>query len=73
MNGEQGYFNLSDWKFKLMLLPIQHPLHCDGNQAEQTLHQILQEGKIWEIEPGKYKHNTPHQEEQKELSTSETD
>jgi hypothetical protein len=50
-----GSFTLDDWRFKLMLLPIQHPYHCDENQAEQTLQAIIEEGKIEEIEPGKYR------------------
>lgn len=55
-----GYFTLDDWKFKLTFLPVQHPLHCDDeNQAEQTLYARLEEGKIIEIEPGKYKPRSP--------------
>jgi hypothetical protein len=35
-----------------MLLPIQHPLHCDEDQAEQTLYAILGECKIQETQVG---------------------
>jgi hypothetical protein len=55
--GDKGYFTLNDWKTTLLFLPIQHPLHCDEDQAEQTLHQLLQEGKIVEFESGRFKPN----------------
>lgn len=50
----QGYFTMDRWKTRLMLLPIQHPLHCDEDQAEQMLYAMLEKGKIREIEPGKF-------------------
>jgi hypothetical protein len=37
-----------------MLLPIQHPYHCNENQAEEVLSQLLQTGKIRQIEHDKY-------------------
>jgi hypothetical protein len=50
----KGYFDVNDWKTRMMCLPIQHPLNCDENQAEQVLlYALLDEGKIEEIEgPG---------------------
>ena len=49
----KGYFSLNEWKTVLMCLPKQHPLYCDEDQAEQTLYQLLQEGKLEELESGK--------------------
>jgi hypothetical protein len=39
-----------------MMLPVQHSLHSNEDEAEQTLQQLLQEGKVKELEgePGKY-------------------
>jgi hypothetical protein len=53
---QQDYFTLNDWKFKLMMLPVQHSLHSNEDEAEQTLQQLLQEGKVKKLEgePGKY-------------------
>jgi hypothetical protein len=52
-------------QIKLMLLPIQEPLHCDDiNKAKQIPYDLVKEGKLIEIEPGKYKPNP-----EKELSS----
>ncbi len=58
----KGYFTIEDWKIKLMLLPVQHPLCCTEDRAEQMLYALLEEGKITEIEPGKYKPNVKREE-----------
>jgi hypothetical protein len=53
----KGYFDINDWKTRLMSLPIQHPLYCDEDQAEQVLYGLLEDGKIQEIdgpESGKF-------------------
>jgi hypothetical protein len=47
--GDKGFFTKTEWMTTLMLLPIQDPLHCDENQAEQTLYQLLQEGKVLKL------------------------
>jgi hypothetical protein len=46
----KGYFDINDWKTRLMSLPKQHPLHCDEDQAEQVLYGLLEDGKIQEID-----------------------
>jgi hypothetical protein len=50
----KGYFTVEDWKTAVMCLPIQHPYHCDEDQAEQMLYALLEDGKIKEKELGKY-------------------
>ncbi len=61
----QGYFTEDRWKFKLVMMPIQDSLHCNKDQAEQMLYALLKEGKIIEIEPGKYKPNIQQEEEER--------
>jgi hypothetical protein len=51
----KGYFTKDEWKTRLMLLPRQHPLYCDEDQAEQTLYALLEEGKLTEIEQERFK------------------
>lgn len=51
----KGYFTKDEWKTRLMCLPRQDPLFCDEYQAEQTLQALVEEGKLTEIEQGKYK------------------
>ena len=48
----KGYFTKDDFIFTLLMLPNQH---WTEDQAEQTLYALLEEGKLQEIEPGKYK------------------
>jgi DNA replicative helicase MCM subunit Mcm2 (Cdc46/Mcm family) len=50
----KGYFDMKDWKTALMCLPIQDPYYCDEDQAEQMLYALLEEGKLQEIESGRY-------------------
>jgi hypothetical protein len=52
--GSKGYFTWNEAKTVLMCLPVQDPLHCDEYQADQTLQALKEEGKISELEPGKY-------------------
>jgi hypothetical protein len=51
----QGYFTIDRWKTRLMLLPRQHPLHGDEDQAEQTLYALVEEGRVTEFEPRRFK------------------
>ena len=53
--GDKDFFTKAEWMTALMFLPIQDPLHCDEDQAEQTLQALIEEGKLIEFEPGKYK------------------
>jgi hypothetical protein len=52
---DKGYFTEDEWKTRLMLLPRQHSLFCNEDQAEQVLYSLLQEGRLTEIESGKFK------------------
>jgi len=54
VNGKD-YFTVKEWQTKLMFLPVQHPYHCDENQAQQTLHALVEERRIEEFEEGKYR------------------
>jgi hypothetical protein len=47
----KGYFTIDDWLVRLLFLPNEK---WTEDQAEQTLHALLQDGKIRELEPGKY-------------------
>jgi hypothetical protein len=38
-----------------MFLPIQDSLHCNENEAEQTLYALIGEGEIEEFEKGKFR------------------
>lgn len=42
--------------------------HCTEDQAQQTFYALTEEGKLIEIEPGKYKPNeaVPMEEEERE-------
>jgi hypothetical protein len=51
----KGHFTKDEWKTRLMLLPRQHPLFCNEDQAEQLLYALHQKGRLVEIEPGKFK------------------
>jgi hypothetical protein len=51
----KGYFTKDEWKTRLILLPRQHPLHGDEDQAEQTLYALVQECRVTEFEQGRYK------------------
>ncbi len=51
----KGCFDLREWQTELMFLPVQDPCHMDEIQAEQTLQALVEEGKIVEFEPGRYK------------------
>lgn len=52
---DKGYFTKDEWKTRLMLLPRQHSLFSNEDQAEQVLYILLQEGRLTEIESGKFK------------------
>jgi hypothetical protein len=58
LSATKGYFILREWQTELMFRPVQDPCHMDENQAEHTFYQLLQEGKIEQFEPGKYKPTT---------------
>jgi hypothetical protein len=58
--GNKGYFTRDDWIVRLLLLPNEH---FTEDQAEQTLQQLLQEGKVVEFEATKYKPTTAEEEE----------
>ena len=49
---KKGYFTKEDWIYTLTMLPRQHPLYGDEDEAEQGLYALLEEGKIREIELG---------------------
>ena len=51
----RGIFTKDEWKTRLMLLPRQHSLFSNEDQAEQVLYIPLQEGRLTEIESGKFK------------------
>jgi hypothetical protein len=51
----KGYFTRNESKTSLMFLPVQDPLHCNEDQAEQTLQAVIDNRMIVEFEPGKYK------------------
>lgn len=46
-----GYFDAAGFKTRVMCLPVQHPMFCEENQAEQMLPALIDDGKIVEIEP----------------------
>lgn len=48
----KGYFTLDDFVFELQLLPNTHWTY---DEAEQILHRLLQEDRLQEIEPGKFR------------------
>jgi hypothetical protein len=48
----KGHFTYEDFVFELQMLPNEHWTY---NEAEQTLHQLLEEGNVREIEPGKFR------------------
>jgi aerobic-type carbon monoxide dehydrogenase small subunit (CoxS/CutS family) len=48
----KGYFTSGDFAFVAMMRPNEH---WTDDEIEQTLQQLVQENKIREIEPGKYK------------------
>jgi CRISPR/Cas system CSM-associated protein Csm2 small subunit len=58
MNGyngnKQDSFTLSDFMFKVIMLPVQHPLHCDVNEAEQKLQALIEEGKVVQVENDRF-------------------
>lgn len=51
----KGYFTRSDFIFFMQMTPNER---WTENEAEQTLYALLQEGKIQEIEPGRYAPST---------------
>jgi hypothetical protein len=54
MNGKD-YFTMQEWQTKLMFLPVQDACHCNQDEAEQTLWQLLQEGKVQQVEEGRFR------------------
>ncbi|HEX2472356.1 MAG TPA: hypothetical protein VHJ59_06365, partial [Nitrososphaera sp.] len=48
----KGYFTKDDFVYSLIMRPNEH---WTEGQAEQTLYQLLQESKVTELEPGKFK------------------
>jgi hypothetical protein len=48
----KGYFTKDEWMVRLLLLPNER---WTEDQAEQTFYQLLQEGKLTEIEQGRFK------------------
>jgi DNA replicative helicase MCM subunit Mcm2 (Cdc46/Mcm family) len=57
---DKDYFTRDDWVFTLQMLPNERRTE---DESEQTLYQLLQEGKIRELEPGKYQTTTTTTEE----------
>lgn len=55
LTGDKGYFTLKEWQTRLMFLPVQDLCHMDEDKAMQTLYQLIEEGKVVEFEPGRYK------------------
>ena len=51
----KGHFVKDDWIYILTMLPRQHTLYCDEDEAEQTLYSLLEEGMIQEIGEGRFK------------------
>jgi hypothetical protein len=51
----QGYFDIKKWKTRMMFLPNQH---WTEDEAEQTLYALIEEGRIEEFEPGRFKPTT---------------
>jgi hypothetical protein len=58
-----GYFDEGKWVVKFMLQPKQSRYCCDQDQALQMLKALIEEGKIVEFEPGKYR---PTEEKQRQ-------
>jgi hypothetical protein len=56
---DKDYFTMEDWVFTLQMLPNER---WTEDESEQTLYQLLQEGKIRELEPGKYEPTTTAEE-----------
>jgi hypothetical protein len=52
----QGYFTKSDFVFRCQLWPN---IHWTEDEAEQRLYALVQEGKLIEIEPGRYAPTLP--------------
>jgi hypothetical protein len=52
----KGHFTKDDWIYILTMLPRQHPLFCDEDEAGQTLYALIEEGKVQEIlgKPGTF-------------------
>lgn len=50
--GDKGYFTLNDFIWTLQMRPNEK---WTEDEAEQTLYALLEEGKLTEFEPGKYK------------------
>jgi hypothetical protein len=53
--GDKGFFTKAEWMTAVMCLPIQDPLYCNEDQAEQRLQALIDDGMIVEFESGKYK------------------
>lgn len=51
LGNNRGYFTLQDWKTTLMFRPSEH---WTEDQAEQTLYQLLEEGKVLKLGDDKY-------------------
>jgi hypothetical protein len=51
----KGYLMENELKTRLMMLPVQDRLYCNEERAQQTWEALVQQGKLVEIEPGRYK------------------
>lgn len=60
---DKGYFTFPELAFRAMLLPN---LHLTEDDVKNYIDQELQEGKLVEIEPGKYRPTTTQKIERKE-------
>jgi hypothetical protein len=55
----KDFFIEDDWNYQCAIWPS---LQWDKSQAKEAFNQLLQEGKITEIEPGKYRPTTNNME-----------
>jgi hypothetical protein len=55
----KGYFTKDDFVYAAVMEPN---WHCTEDQAEQVFYALIEEGKMIEIEQGKYKLNTTQEE-----------
>jgi hypothetical protein len=62
-SNNKGYLTKDDFIYASIMEPN---WHCSEDQAEQVFYALLEEGKIAEIEPRKYKSNNAHQAEEQE-------
>jgi hypothetical protein len=52
---DRGYFTEYELEFRLNILPVQDKKIHDNKSAKEIIEELLERGKLVEIEPGKYK------------------